>query len=722
MSSPVNIESRGPGKHIGKGPYLGIVTNHLDTTYMGMLEVTLLKGTSGKIDLKGTQVAVRYLSPFAGSTNVDFEGNDSANFQDVQKSYGMWMVPPDIGSTVLCIFIDGDSNAGYWIGCVQDRFQNHMIPGIAASKYTEMTPEQQTKYGTNYLPVAEFHKKSRTLQLPTPSTFTKPIHPFADRLLQEGLLLDTIRGVTSSSARREVPSQVFGISTPGPIDQSPNAKRAEIGFENPVKAPVSRLGGTTFVMDDGDKDGKNELVRLRTRTGHQILLHNSADLIYIANAKGTAWLEMTSNGKIDIYAEDSVSIHSEQDFNFRADRDINFEAGRNMHIKASGTMETNVIDQYYLLVGKQGKLQFGGNYNLDSNAEMRLQSSSAMSISAGGDIRAISGANMSLGATGQQKLVAPTISLNSYDTDAPTTPDVPTPLEVFSLPNRTAGVGWSNNQFYKDSDIQSIMQRVPTHEPWDHHESVNPSNFTPDKTNTQVNQPLDAPSSPTAGSGPVPVNNNPIGKPLGKNASSNEAFLKQTLINGGVTDPIKLAAWMAQCKVESGGFIYLKELASGSEYEGRSDLGNTQSGDGVKFKGRGFIQCTGRKTYQSMAKYFGQDVVGSPELVEQIELAAKSVLFFFNVFKNIGFKNKTMTQPYTDTTAFWDDCNSVSALVNGGTNGLSQRISAYAYYKNLFTTQGINAGATTTTASNVVTTGSGGVLTDSSGNPVRTGQ
>ena len=716
-----SIESRGKGRHIGKGPYLGIVTNHLDTTYMGMLEVTLLKGSSGSIDLKGTQVAVRYLSPFSGTTNVDFEGNDSANFNDVQKSYGMWMVPPDIGSTVLCIFIDGDSNSGFWIGCVQDRFQNHMLPGIAASRYTEMTPAQQQKYGTNYLPVAEFHKKSRTLQIPTPSTFSKPIHPFADRLLTQGLLLDTVRGVTSTSARREVPSQVFGISTPGPIDQSPDAKRAEIGTENKVRAPVSRLGGTTFVMDDGDRDGKNELVRLRTRTGHQILLHNSADLIYIANAKGTAWLEMTSNGKIDIYAQDSVSIHSEQDFNFRADRDISLEAGRNIHIKANAAMETNVGQQYYLLGNADAKIEFSGNYNLIAGAEVRQQATGVTSIISGGDIRAVTNANMNLGASGNQIIVGKTIQLNSIATNSPNSPDQPTPLETFSLPTRSVNVGWANNQFYKDADLQSIMQRVPTHEPWEHHESINPSSFTPDKTNTQVNQPQDLPSSPTASTGTVQINANPVGKPLGKNAASNEAFLKQTLINAGVTDLIKLAAIMAQCKVESGGFIYLRELASGAEYEGRANLGNTAPGDGVKYKGRGFIQCTGKVVYQAMSKYFGQDVVAQPELVEQPELAAKSVLYFFNVFKNKGFKNDTMTQPYTDTQAFWSDCPSVSALVNGGKNGLAQRIAAFAYYNDLFAKEGINAGAQTTSASNVVKTGSGGILTTSDGKPVNFG-
>mgnify|MGYP000041213177 CR=1 FL=1 len=74
-----------------------------------------------------------------------------------------------------------------------------------------------------------------------------------------------------------------------------------------------------------EKDGKpdipfNELIRLRTRTGHQILMHNSEDLIYIGNAKGTTWIEMTANGKIDIFADDSISIHSKGDFNFKTVR------------------------------------------------------------------------------------------------------------------------------------------------------------------------------------------------------------------------------------------------------------------------------------------------------------------------------------------------------------------------------------------------------------------
>jgi predicted chitinase len=708
------IEQRISGKLPSPGPYVARVTNLKDTMYMGRVEVVLEKGFVGDLSLQSQTYPVKYLSPFYGVTNVAFEGTDPRKFDDVQKSYGMWMVPPDIGTRVLVIFVDGDPNQGYWIGCIADQFQNHMIPGIAASKHTHMSPEEELKYGTKNVPVAEFHKRSNKDFL-DPSSQKKPIHPFADRLLAQGLLLDDVRGVTSSSARREIPSSVFGISTPGPID--PDGKKGLVGYENKVSVPVSRLGGTQFVMDDGDENGQNELVRIRTRTGHQILMHNSSDLIYIANSKGTSWIELTSNGKIDIYAKDSVSIHTENDFNFRADRDVNIEAGRNINMNAFSGIELNCIDRFNLICDRDGKLAFGGNANLLASSDIKFQAGATTNISSEGAMRISTGATMNFGAAGEIISSASAIHQNGPAADAAAAPDTPTKLELFSLPNRSNDAGWSNGKFYKAGNIDSIMQRVPTHEPWDHHESTNPAKFTPSRTNVQTTAKSDGPSGPTAAAGPTTFNNNPVAVPASKNSSSNETYLQSVLVNAGIKDPVKLAAWMAQCKVESAGFRALREYASGAEYEGRKDLGNTQPGDGVKFKGRGFIQLTGRDVYRKMTKYFnaGINFEEQPELVESLEWAAKSVLFFFNVYKPLGFKNKTMTQPYADTTAFWDDVNSVSALVNGGTNGLAQRQKYYAEYKTSFQTNGVVPQGT-------VGTGSNSVLTDSYGNPVKTGQ
>lgn len=713
----MSVQTRKPvdDDFISPGPYLAIVTNHLDPTYMGGLEVTLIRSIPGRATTRTSNVIVKYCSPFFGVTPQTHEGNNSSNFNDVQKSYGMWMVPPDVGCTVMVFFIDGDINQGYWFGCVPDMYQNHMVPGIASSQYSAMTEEQLRQYGTRNVPVAEFNKNTRDTSTPNPDRYTKPVHPFADRLVQQGLLIDNVRGITSSSARREVPSRVFGISTPGPVDTSAPLKPAgfSTGGGQGVMMPTSRLGGHQLVMDDGDAEGKNELFRIRTRTGHQILLHNSSDLIYIANSKGTAWIELTSNGKIDIYSQDSISIRSETDFNFRADRDVNIEAGRNINLNAYGGMQLQAVDKFNLICAADGKLQFNGSYNLSVGSDMKISAAAQasiisgadgffnaggeMSLSAGGSMKQAAGSSFGVSAGAEYTESASKINMNSGAAPAPDvgpSPETPEALEVFALPNRSLSSGWANSQFYRASDLNSIMLRVPAHEPWDHHENIDPDKFSPSNTDIQVGSAAGGYANPTAQDGDgnaisPTFTGSPVAAPLSRSASANEQYLKNVLIAGGVTDPIKLAAWMAQCKHESGGFRYLKEFASGNAYEGRRDLGNTQPGDGPRFKGRGFIQCTGRNNYASMSRYFRQDFVSNPQLVEQLEWAAKSVLWFFNVYKTPGFKNRTMRQPYRDTTAFWSDIVSVTALVNGGQNGLADRRQAFEYYRVKFTTEGI---------------------------------
>jgi len=500
------INSWSDESYISPGPYLAKVVNHLDPTYMGGLEVTIIKAIPGLSETQSSNVIVKYCSPFFGQTSSKFEGNNSSDFNDVQKSYGFWMVPPDIGATVMVMFIEGDINQGYWFGCVPDIYQNQMTPGIAASQFSAVSPTDEAKYGTRLLPVAEYHKKSRGMEIPNPDTFTKAIHPFADRLLQQGLLLDTIRGVTSSSARREVPSMVFGISTPGPVDTSVNAPRKNIGFKgsDQVRIPVSRLGGTQFVMDDGDKDGQNELVRIRTRTGHQILLHNSSDLIYIGNSKGTAWIELTSDGKLDVYCEDSISMRTKGDFNLRADRDFNIEAGRNFNVATvRGDMNFNsndkintICDEMLTSISGDYNLSMSGKFNttVSSNHNLKVGGTSKYSVS--GKISIGSATEMALQASGQVGITgaeiretAGRIEMNGPSATLADSADgtlTPTPLNLFSVPQRDGQAGWSNGIFYKTADLLTIMQRVPSHEPWDQHENINPSQFTLDKTSSTI--------------------------------------------------------------------------------------------------------------------------------------------------------------------------------------------------------------------------------------------
>ena len=131
---------------IGTGPYLAKVVSHLDPSFMSGLEVTLLREQGNQIGGESETYAVKYLTPFYGSTAYEFMGENKGNesaFHDTQKSYGMWFTPPDIGVTVMVIFVDGNPSEGYYIGCVPGRFTNNMIPGIAGYTHQSFLLEIQ---------------------------------------------------------------------------------------------------------------------------------------------------------------------------------------------------------------------------------------------------------------------------------------------------------------------------------------------------------------------------------------------------------------------------------------------------------------------------------------------------------------------------------------------------------------------------------------------------
>jgi putative chitinase len=754
------------------GPFLAEITSHLDPTYMGSLEVSLIKNLQNSISKQGETYIVRYLNPFYGVTSVRYEGNNSSDFNDVQKSYGMWMVPPDVGTVVMVIFVDGDPNQGYWMGCVQDTFQNHMVPGLAATKNTAMTQQQKDRYGTEYLPTAEFLKSTQKLNDPNIDKIPKPIHPFADRLLAQGLLLDTVRGVTSSGARREVPSQVFGISTPGPLDTSTNTRKGKIGYEGNRQAPVSRLGGSTFVMDDGDITGQNELVRIRTRTGHQILLHNSQDLIYIANAAGTSWIELTSHGKLDIYAHDSVSIHTEADFNFRADRDVNIEAGRNINMRAMKNMETNVAGYYYLVVddhskiaikndldfavGQNVKFTASQDINIGSGKDILITASNEINVTSGSAFKIGTGGDFSVDANGNIVQTGSIIHMNGPAAPAPTaaqSAEVPPLLSIFSLPNRKVSAGWAKENKYATTEIKTIMQRVPTHEPYDQHENVNPAKFSSDATDVTLTSRAgggvadnpnagiqDSANTPEVAPGTCDVK---YAKDINAGASQpGISALKEAAAKLGLTGSQALASLLgvaggeSRWKVVTESFNYTTaarllevfptvfkgDTALAQQYVGNPNnslpeflygpntakgkgLGNTQAGDGAKFVGRGFIQLTGRANY---AKYssmlYTKGLVSSPsaltdnpELLSSLTTAAQvSVLYFLDRVK--------LSQ--TDPGYFEAACRAV------GYNTPDIHATKKGFYECFL-------GQLTST---VVGTGSNGILTDSQGNPVKAGQ
>lgn len=272
-------------------------------------------------------LTVTMLNPYVSQKPSYHTGTDPAEFEDSQTTSGAVFPAPQPGTLGLVAFAEDNENMGYWLGAFLEPGTGHSIPDFATTNShagsADRTRELASEVG---LPAGENVKQSLDGSELTDRR-KRPIHPFAERLRDQGLLVDTVRGQTTSSAMRDNAGQVLGFNTPG-------ATGTTTQLRDGVPSRVTRLGGHTFTMDDGSTDGKNNLVRIRSSKGHQLLLHDTEELVYIANGTGNCWIELTSSGKIDIYAKDSVSIHTNADFNFRADRDINFEAGRNVNIKS----------------------------------------------------------------------------------------------------------------------------------------------------------------------------------------------------------------------------------------------------------------------------------------------------------------------------------------------------------------------------------------------------
>ena len=487
-----NTESRPsqdqPSQNTTGFPQLAKVVGHTDATYSGKLLVELLRPAGNSRD-SGQVQQVKMISPFFGYTSTDYLGEED-DFNSTQKSYGMWMVPPDVGTIVVVIFINGDAKEGYWIGGVPAGDMNFMVPGLASTSFAVEDTKATDK---ERVPVAEFNKTVNEQPGLDTTKIPKPAHPFETVLDDQGLLEDDIRGITTSSARRETPSAVFGISTPGPLDKQDGATKGKIGTKGKeVNAFVSRLGGSTFVMDDGDdkflrktlasdgppdyvsveQDGPdggeptiphNELVRIRTRTGHQILLHNSEDLIYIGNARGTTWIEMTSDGKIDIYAEDSISVHTKQDMNFYADRDINMEAGRNFNVKAAEKVHTESGADTEIISGAGTKVTVAESFDLNSGSDNNFTAGGSTNINSGG----------------QHLETASEIHMNGPGAAEAATAEA---LSTFANPDEN------------EDTTDSIMLRIPSHEPWPHHENLDPESFKPEKTDRDAGSDIPVPA------------------------------------------------------------------------------------------------------------------------------------------------------------------------------------------------------------------------------------
>ena len=476
------------------GPYIGVVVNNVDNTRSGRLQVYI--DQFGAVNKEGLPNltdpslwrTVSYCPPFYGATPRSGTSAGVGTYvPGNQQSYGMWFTPPDLGTQVLCFFVAGDPSQGYYVGCIPEQGINHMIPAIGSVPNSEaqiQNANQQTYFaGASLLPVTEINNAPENTAISENPKFfdqKKPVHSYVAAILfQQGLTNDPLRGPIASSSQRESPSNCYGISTPGRAIyagglQDNNATQQLDNQKPQDVAVIGRRGGHTFVMDDGDLEGNDNLIRIRTAKGHQITMSDDGNCFYICHANGQTWIELGQEGTLDVFTTNSINLRTQGTINLHADEDINMYAGRNINVKSQ--QNTNLqSDQDISLGSKKDLTMFSGtNIGIKSTGTLALKSKqgswdSGSTLSFKGGILHLNG--------GPTYPVKDVQGLTKY-----LNPDV-------EFNNST---GWQ----VSTTGTESIVTRAPTHEPYPYHNQGVAVSVT-----LEQGQPTPPPAAPTVPAG-----------------------------------------------------------------------------------------------------------------------------------------------------------------------------------------------------------------------------
>lgn len=469
------------GAVIRNVPVFGVVKNNVDPTRAGRIQVYISDLGGDDPDNPDNWATVSYMSPFYGYVEPTAGENTEGNFTENPASYGVWNSPPDLNSTVICIFINGDPNYGFYIGAAPKPEALHMVPAIGSTKLDQVKinndKESQSYGGAEQLPVTNINMNN--MAVADDDNFLdskKPLHSYlASIMFKQGIIRDTIRGPITSGAQRESPSRIgWGVSSPGrPIyaggyTDASIAQAAKDGKDDAGMTVISRRGGHSIVLDDGDLVGRDQLVRVRSAAGHQILMSDDGQTIFIIHSNGQSWIEMGKEGTIDMFCTNSFNVRTQGDINLHADNNINIHAKKKLNLKAEDIYIQSEKSTSHN-VGTEYKIETKGKYNLKVGDVMSLASTGVASFLSS-STNYINGSRVHLN-TGQGP---------SPDAVAPLQDVAHTDTLFDSVKGYVAAPG----------KLKSITSRTPAHAPW-----VNANQGVNVETNSNAESAL--PSAPS---------------------------------------------------------------------------------------------------------------------------------------------------------------------------------------------------------------------------------
>ena len=462
-----------------------------------------------------------YVSPLGGTT-ISPERGRGGDKTAGQIAYGMFNIPK-IGSSVLVACIDADPRFRIWLGCVHDQFFTHTLPHGRYSYKTANKPEGPFSSSEDKIqPLYD----SQTEAFTNTDSGVEPRKSFEFRTraadisvagLGDGFVDTEESTISKMSDDTDVPYEDNPAGGKYFNTQGYHQSRIEAGIvdnttddvvHDPQTYSWTTPGFHSMAMQD---NAENCRIRFRTTHGHQIIMDDTNERIYISTAGGKTWIEMDEVGNIDMYAEGNISMHAKKDINFTADGafrvkakdgihmetdgEMRMHAKTEMHIKTGAALYMDSGDMIYMQSATDTKIKVnGGTMFVETSADVDIKSGAGVKVEASAGISNKAGTTFIAEAGASATMLA---GLNVLLTGAQVHLNGPP-----ASPGETAsGV---TAEVTKESFPTS---RVPDHEPWAR-TMMDPSKSDKDTGNTQ---------EPEFDYDSTDVGRKELGKPLTRN-------------------------------------------------------------------------------------------------------------------------------------------------------------------------------------------------------------
>lgn len=383
----------------------GVVVDTNDPQQMGRVRV--LCPTLGDNENKETIDIpwALYMSPFGG-THDGLSRGPNGETSGGGVAYGMWNIPK-VGAQVIIACIDGNPFIRVWLGCVYGQFAPHTMPHGRFTVQDGDLPGDNKPEG----PLANDESSIDPLYTNLKKAFGDGSNNYEwrtrgadysvaaiDKQIVEALQVfanmadDKDKDYDGTSYR-----QGYALNRTDPEEESPLTDKV---YDSQVYSWTTP-GFHAISMDDRPENGR---MRFRSSTGHQIILDDTNERIYISTSEGNNWIELDKSGNIDIHSERRISIHASKDINFTtdetfrvhakkgihmySDEEIRIHSKKDMHIRSDLNLRTHSAQQTYI--------ESDQNMNLKSSTEFRVTSGSSLHLKSGNDILLTSSANIHL--------------------------------------------------------------------------------------------------------------------------------------------------------------------------------------------------------------------------------------------------------------------------------------------------------------------------------------